>query len=185
MLFVLAAFGLVLGGFGGMYALATGTQLLQTRDALIAHVKEQAERLGADEQTTARAQKEADAMYDRRGAHLPLVAANAILSWLLFLGCGRALRGNLWGFSAWKFAAAASVPYTVLACAFSLVQAGDFRAIYSSIPGAEGAALMLQLGLQRLGGLFLAAVELIYFVACVLYLRRPSIRALFLRPPAA
>lgn len=126
------------------------------------------------------AEKEADVIYSRRGVALPLAGMNFILSTLLFLGCARAMRGSLWGASALKFASMASVPYTVLASAFAVVQA---REIVASIPGDFSVEMAMHL--RILQAVLTDALMVIYYVACVLYLRRPSIRALFLRPPAA
>jgi hypothetical protein len=181
LLYLLAAFGLVLGSFGGMFALSKALPLMSTRDQYVTAYKEWFEKLpAAKEETTALAEKEADVIYSRRGVALPLAGMNIILSTLLFLGCGRALRGSPWGWSAWRFAAMASVPYTVLASAFALVQAREMAAAMPNDPIVDMAMRLSVLKTVLLDGLAIA-----YYVLCVLYLRRPSIRALFLRPPTA
>jgi hypothetical protein len=181
LLYLLAAFGLVLGSFGGMFALSKALPLTASRDQYVSAYREWFDKLPAAKlENTQLPEKEADVIYSRRGVALPLAVMNIILSTLLFLGCGRALRGSLWGYSAWKFAALASVPYTVLASAFGLVQAREMGA---AMPNDVIVEMAMRLSVLKT--IILDGLAVLYYVACLLYLRRPSIRALFLRPPAA
>jgi hypothetical protein len=179
--YILAAFGLVLGLFGGMSAISNGLSLLMTRDEYVSATREGAEKLApaAKDDVLHMVERQADAVYSRRNVALPLAAMNVILSGLLFLGCGRALRGQAWGISAWQLAAAASIPYTLLACAFALVQARELRTVFEETPGPLGALSGSILAMQRLLTLLKTTLELIYFAAVWLYLRRPAIRQLF------
>jgi hypothetical protein len=178
--YVLAAFGLLIGSFGGMFALSKAAPLLGSRDQYISAYREFAEKLpGHDAQSLKMAEQEADAIYSRRGVALPLAAMNLILSTLLFLGCGRALRGSPWGLSAWQLAVVASLPYTLLASAFAIVEA---REIAAAMPHDAVVELGVQLSILRTA--IFDGLAIVYYLVCILYLRRPAIRKRFL-PPAA
>jgi hypothetical protein len=169
--YILAAFGLVLGAFGGMSSVSNGLSLLMTRDEYVSASRETAEKLAppAQDDLLKLVERQADTLYSRRNVALPLAAMNFILSTLLFLGCGRAMRGQAWGWSAWQLAATASNPYTILAGAFALVQARELQSVL------EPSLLLI----QRLWAEVKTAFELVYFVTVSLYLRRPAIRQLF------
>jgi hypothetical protein len=177
LLYVLAAFGLLIGSFGGLYAASSAATLLRSRDQYIAEAKHRVEHLPGDAEKIA--EKEAEVVYARRGVALPLAAMNVILSVLLFLGCGRAMRGNAWGASAWELAAFANIPYTVLWAAFNLVQAREMKAALPEI-GIELTSSILGLIV-----IFWAGMAILYYAVCVIYLRQPNIRRLFSRPPPA
>jgi hypothetical protein len=182
-LYVLAAFGLVLGTLGGM----DGATSVMAYSALSRdeYTKVRQQALLGDQSDPALIkliERHADVEYARRNVAIPLGAMNFILSSLLFLGCGRALRGQAWGLSAWQLAAAASIPYTVLACAFWLVRARELDVVYQATELREAVSMSIGLSVLRLLMFFKTALELLYFAASWLYLRRPQVRALF---PAA
>jgi hypothetical protein len=188
---VLAIFGLILGGFGSLYSFASSMPLLSSRDQYVAIYREAAEKQSAVVPTPALRdelvhmyERQADTVYSRRGVQLPLAAMNIILSMLLFAGCTRALRGQGWGLSAWTMAALASIPYTVLDVAFSVVQARDLSAVFRETAGPMGLLSTSWLTIQTMLTMLKATAELLYFGACLLYLRTAQIRKLFL-PPAA
>lgn len=124
-------------------------------------------------------EKQADLVYGRRGVALPMAAMNFILSLLLFAGCARAMRGLPWGASAWSLAAVASLPYQLLDVAFAIVQARDLSAALDGL--SSGAVLFgsTRGSLQILFAAVKGGLLAVYFVSCAVYLRRPSIRALF------
>jgi hypothetical protein len=194
LLVALAVIGLLLGGFGSVYSIATVQSFLRSRDAFINDVRDEIDRLvpSADklaprEQLTRLVEKEADAVYSRRNAALPLAAMNFILSLLLFAGCGRALRNDQWGLSAWTMAALGSIAYTALDCAFSLVRTNDLLALSKEpgLPDVLVTSAWAAARLQRLVSIGRAGIEILYFALCVVYLRRASVRRLFVSPPAA
>lgn len=186
--YVLAAFGLVLGGFGPYYALGKGVLFLQNRDRFVSAVRAAAEVQSAAIPPEGRdaamtlVEKQADVVYSRRGVTIPLAGMNVILSLLLFLGCARAMRGDPWGLSAWALAAMVSIPYVVIDSALSLVQSRELAELFRDAPDK-----MIVLQFQKLGTLVAGGAQLVYFAVCVGYLRRTAIRRLFLDrgPPAA
>ncbi len=191
---LLVAFGMVLGGFGAFYTLASSLPLFSSRDQFVAACREAGEQqaaamssLGSKEEVMHMFELQADARYSRRNVQLPLAAMNIILSLLLFAGCTRALRGQMWGLSAWTLAALASIPYTVLDVAFSIVQARDLSAAYRDLGTSVSMIFGSSLVLQTLMSMMKATLELLYFGTCLLYLRRPQITQLFSKssPPAA
>src|SRR5258706_907512 len=120
---------MLLGCFGALYSMVVFRSLLEPRDRYVATYREAAAREplavadGVPKQEVEQLfERVAGAIYDRRGAALPLAAMNVILSTLLFLGCGRALRGNPWGLSAWTVPAAASIPYQLPDAGYALVK---------------------------------------------------------------
>ncbi len=186
LLYVLAAFGLVLGSFGTLYALSSAAPFMFTRDQYVNAMRDEAEKqlpLPADaadrNAMLALEEREAEVLYDRRGVALPLAAMNMILSLLLFAGAARAMRGHAWGVSAWTLAAAASVPYTLLALAFAIVESRYLVAAYRLTPGPLAEFNVTKQHLKTLVVAFKSAVEVLYFAASWLYLRRPALKRLF------
>ncbi len=186
MLYVLAAFGLVLGSFGTLYALSSATPFLLTRDQFVGAVRDEAEKQlpvpadGADRgQLVHLEERKAEVLYARRGVALPLAAMNLILSALLFAGTARAIRGHAWGVSAWSLAAAASVPYTLLAFAAFIVESRALIAAFRETPGPLAELNVTTQHLKELAVAFQAALEVLYFAISWLYLRRPALRKLF------
>ncbi len=185
LLYVLASTGLLLGGLGSFYSGCHAAPLLQSRDQYLAAIHDVAEHqalppeVGSKEDLMKAFDKQAEVVYSRRGVALPLDAMNFILSMLLFLGCGRALRGHTWGLQAWILAAMVSVPYTLLDCAFSIVQSRDLQNAYRDTSGMLGVVMMASTRLQILIAMVKSGVEILFFGICVIYLRRPNVRKLF------
>ena len=121
--------------------------------------------------------REGEARYARRNAALPLAAMGGILSCLLLAGCLRAMRGDSWGVSAWALAASASIPYQLLATALALVTLHDLQRIFVEAPAAM-MPMMMRIGIERLGSIVLAGLAILYFGACVIYLRTIRVRRL-------
>jgi hypothetical protein len=198
LLYVLAAFGVVLGGWGSMVSVGTGLGLLQPRDSYVQSVKrariEVYERFGgrfgsllpAKEDMERYAEREADANYGRRDAALPLAAVGAILSCLLFAGCTRTIMGDPWGLSAWSLAAMVSLPYQLLAATLALVTAHDLA---GALPNPSP-FVAFELKVENLRTIVVAGLALLYYGACFLYLRTSSVQACFTsgaerKPPSA
>ena len=178
---VLAGFGLALGCFGAISAISSALLFTHTRDEYVTLLRDSTVKSApsATEQQVKLIEQEADALYSRRNVALPLAGMNLILSSLLFFGCGRAARGQLWGLQAWQLAAAASIPYTILACAFALVQMRELRPIIDATPGPDGAFALMESAVERMLTVGKTALEVIYFVASWLYLRTPGVRVLY------
>lgn len=174
---------MVLGGFGAMYSIASAPLLLGTRDNFVRTFREASMRqlpsVAPPAQLEQMAEREADARYNRRNAQLPLLAIELIVSLLLFAGVTRALRGQRWGVAAWSLAATVAIPYQLLDTALTLVQSRDLEAIFMALPPPLNFLRVASLELQTMLGVIIGGLEIAYFTACLLYLRRPSVRALF------
>ncbi|HEY7957353.1 MAG: hypothetical protein ACHQ17_11550 [Polyangia bacterium] len=192
LLVVLGALGLVLGAFGIMFSVAQASSLLVSRDDYVTAIREAAEKqignlppkLGTKDELTQLMEKRADVVYSRRKVALPLAAVNVILSFLLFAGCARALRGQSWGLSAWMLAALASIPYNLIDCALALVQSNDLRVAFHGASGPLGEFARQWVSVESMTAMLKTSVELLYFGICVVYLRRPEIQARFTPPPS-
>jgi hypothetical protein len=123
------------------------------------------------EDTPKLVERRADIVYARRYAALTLGVINLILSGLLFAGCARALAGQPWGLSAWSVAAAASIPYRLLESAYLMVLVRDLSAVESS---SQAALATVVVPTQMV-------LVVLFYGACLVYLRRPKLRALFER----
>lgn len=181
LLYVLAAFGLIAGAFGAQHAVVTGLSLVAPRDAFVRAVVARNDALRPLVPPTELehySQREGEARYQRRNAALPLAAVGLILSCLLFAGCMRAMRGDPWGLSAWSLAATASIPYQLIATALAVVTARDLTLAFGAAPSTVR-MLVAQLQIEALGALVLGGLAILYFGACVLYLRSPAIRQQF------
>jgi hypothetical protein len=191
-LVVIAAFGILLGGYGVLNAIATGTTLLLPRDAYIKAHHDEAEKNLSGATPELRdtlvqiAEKQAAAHYGRRGVALPLAAIDLILSFLMMAGCLRALRGLGWGASAWSLAAKLIIPFMILDSAFMIVQTRDLVPILSEAPQPLGGFAQMGLSLKMMWTFVKSTFVILYCGTCVIYLRRPSIKALFRSdPPSA
>jgi len=189
---VLAIFGILLGGYGVLDAMASGTSLLLPRDAYIKAHREEVEKRFGDSGPVLReaivqmTERQAEAVYSRRGVALPLAAIDLILSFLMMAGCLRALRRLGWGLSAWLLSVKLIIPYMVLSCAFSMMRARDMAAIFRDAPPPLSGFAQMGLSLHTLWTLMRSTFVILYCGTCILYLRRPHIRALFRSdPPAA
>jgi hypothetical protein len=180
LVYVLAAFAVVSGSYGAARALNALSMLGQEREVYLKLVTTNNEGLkplvpkaGDLEKYDAR---EADALYGRRKATLPLAVVGLILSGLLFVGAMRAMRGDEWGRSAWTFAAAACIPYQLLRFALDAVMARDLGSAVAELPP------IAQLGLG--GGRMLVSIvgcgfAVLFYGVCVIYLRTPGVRRAF------
>ena len=127
----------------------------------------------------------------RRGVEIPLGIINLVLSFLLFAGALEAMRGRHWGHGAWEWAARLSIPYTVLATVLSVAQARDLSATFQAsmrvFAGAtgytSGALAAMAIVLYQAVSVAIGLLLVGYYLACVLYLRRPNVRALYPAPP--
>jgi hypothetical protein len=182
-LFVLAIAGAILGAFGAMYAIATSPVLFGPRDAYVKAFREATVKslppIAPVPQMEAMAEREADVRYGRRNAQLPLNAIALIVSCLLFAGCTRALRGQAWGAAAWSLAATVAIPYQLLDTAMMLVMARDLEAAFRTLPQPLGFLRIASLELEVMLKVIVTGLEIVYFGACIMYLRLPTVRALF------
>jgi hypothetical protein len=194
LLFALAIVGVVLGSFGAMSAITTAPLLLGSRDDMVQRYRESIAKttppLTPADQIELVAEREGDARYRRRNAQLPLLLIQLIVSGLLFAGCSRALRGQVWGAAAWSLAATVAIPYELLDTALTLVQAHDLEAAFITLPQPLRLTEIVWLNLQTLSWVLVGGLKILYFGACLIYLRLPSVRALFTagagrRPPSA
>ncbi len=183
LLVVLAIAGSILGGFGAMYAIATTPVLLEPRDDYVKALREATVRslptIAPTPQLEAMAEREADVRYGRRNAQLPLNAIQLIVCCLLFAGCTRALRGQAWGAAAWSLAATVAIPYQLLDTAMMLVMTRDLEAAFRTLPQPLGFLRIASLELEVMFKVIVTGLEIVYFGACIMYLRLPSVRALF------
>jgi hypothetical protein len=194
LLSILAVVGIVLGACGTMYALSSAPLYLGSRDAMVRLYRETAAKSASSltpaDQLELMAEREADVRYRRRNAQLPLTGVTLIVSCLLLAGCSRTLRGQAWGVEAWTLAAMMAIPYQLLDTALAVVQAHDLEAAFITLPRPLNLARLMWLDLQTLGSVLAGGLEILYFAACLIYLRRPAVRALFTRdaertPPSA
>ena len=180
----LAWIGLFLGMFGSLYGLASATPYFSSRDAFVEQRRADVERQlsgrpPADperQQAVQTVERAADAIYARRGAIIPLSLLNFVLSMMLFVGCGRALRRMPGALSLWALAAALSIPYTGLDAVLGWLQTRDLDLIFRDANDALG---LIGIRMRNLLTLFKAGIEIVYFAICVVYLRRPELKRLF------
>ncbi len=169
---LLALMGVLIGSWSALYALTHAGELLTSRDQFINSYRDaDFAPLISDESVDARRarlEKVADALYSRCGVSLPLAIADFVLSGLLFLACFRALRLSLWGVQAWSFACAISIPYQILDGVRFALEAKDL-----SILVQQPVRMLLVVGFAQV------AVCVVYYVACLLYLKKSRlVRAL-------
>ena len=191
LVYVLAAFGLLFGAFGAQQALGEGVNLLAPPEVYAQAIEQRNDVFkphGDAADFERYSKREAEVRYARRNAALPLAGVGLILSCLLFAGCLRAMRGDPWGVSAWSLAAAASLPYQLLSTTLTLFTGHDLARAFANA-SADAAMLDLrnQLAVRVLVGA--GAVAVLYFGACLLYLRTAEVRRAFSdggrRPPSA
>jgi hypothetical protein len=176
LLYVLAAFGVVAGGYGSLASLTSGLTLLQSREVFVQTIQARDRTLetfipkGDLERFS---QREGQVRYARRNAALPLAAVGVILSCLLFAGCARTMMGDPWGLGAWSLAAAASIPYHLITTALILVTTRDVAQAVADSP------VVPLLPMERLGAMVMAGLAIAYYGACLLYLRSSTVRSRF------
>jgi hypothetical protein len=196
-LYVLAAFGVVFGGWGSIESLNVGLGLLTPRDSYVEKIKTArmqtydslaslSNMMPSKAEFERFSEREGDARYGRRNAALPLALVGIILSCLLFAGCTRTMLGDAWGLGAWSLAALVSIPFQLISTTLALVTTRDLlRSLGEASP-----ILTLQLQFQEIATLVWAGTALLYYGACMLYLRSRSVRQRFSRdagrtPPSA
>jgi hypothetical protein len=177
----------VLGGWGSLDSLTVGVSLLAPHDVYVEKLKtarlqpmESLEKslgslLPKKADLERFGERDAEARYGRRNAALPLALVGSILSLLLFAGCTRTMLGDAWGLGAWSLAALASVPYQVIVTTLALVTTHDVARGLGELPPF----LALQLSFQEGWSLIWGGLTLLYYGACVLYLRAPTVQARF------
>src|SRR5437868_6744248 len=127
LLYVLAAFGIVGGACGAVRGTTAAALFVKSHDEYDKLVNTNVDALkplvSAPEIDYYK--REAAARWSHRNAALPLAAVGIILSCLMAAGAMRAMRADPWGLSAWRFAAAASMPYQLVSLALELVVARE------------------------------------------------------------
>jgi len=179
LVYVLAAFAVISGSYGAMRALGTAAMYAKPREVYLQLVTANNDGLkpfvGAAELEKYDA-READARYGRRNAALPLAIVGLILSGLMFAGAMRAMRGDRWGLSAWKFAAAASIPYQLVNLALTVVMARDLSKAVAELPPM---AQLLVGDAQLMASILICGLAVLYYGVCVIYLRTEGVRRAF------
>lgn len=179
LVYVLAAFGVISGSYGTLAALTTVSTYSQPRDIYLKAVTASHEMLvplvdaKALEKFDAH---EADARYGRRNASLPIAGLGMILSCLMFAGAMRAMRGDAWGLSAWRFAAGACIPYQLLSLGFTVAIARDLAQAVAELPAP---AQLLVGGWPLMASVGFCGLAIVYYGVCVIYLRTPTVRRAF------
>jgi hypothetical protein len=165
LLYILAAFGIVAGGYGSFNAVQSIALLLKPQEVFVESYVETARLLD----TTASAKQSehanralGEATYERRKAALPLAAVAVIVSCLLFGGCIRAMMGDRSGLGMWALAATAGIPHQLLWLAFGLLTLRDL---------GHAAELAAYVHLWRLGMLLSCALAVGYYAASLVFLR--------------
>jgi len=169
---LLARLGVIFGALNAWLVVASIPYLFVDRDEVIQAYREQTEALTSpapfasaspspspSSELFARVpgQDEAERYYQALGWMRPLAGITLILSVLLLFGCARALRGSRWGHSAWSTACALMLPLQAM----------------------NATLLRYKLGPLPAAAWFGCALGVGYSVVCLIYLRRPRIRALF------
>jgi len=179
LVYVLAAFGVISGSYGALNAVQSAALFAKPREVYLSIVTAKNEPLKGlvDDKTLERYDAhEADARYGRRNAALPIAGIGIVLSCLMFAGAMRAMRGDGWGLSAWRFAAAANIPYQLVSLAFAWVIARDMKSALAELPPM--AKLWVGSG-AFYASIGFCAVAIVYYGICVIYLRTPGVRTAF------
>ncbi len=177
LLFVLGAFGLVIGALVSATSLSTALGLLLPRDKYVDIVKQQnpmSFRLQPAELEKL-ALHEAEAQYDRRLATLPLAAAGIVISCLLFSGALRSMMGDPTALSTWRLAATAALPHRLLTFVAVVVTSHDVERLFGGLKAAP--FLETRLAVDQTLAAMAAVLLTIYFTACLLMLRRLGVPA--------
>jgi hypothetical protein len=177
LLYVLAAIGVVTGSYGALRGVTAAATFVKSHDEYEKLVKLNTEALRslvgpAELEYYGR---EAEVRWSHRNAALPLAAVGLILSCLVVAGAMRSMRADAWGLSAWRFAAAASIPYQLVSLALELVTAHDLSAAAATLPPMSQ---LIAGGAWRLT-IVLCGVSVLYYGACVIYLRTPLVQQAF------
>ena len=179
LLYVLGAFGVITGSYGALRAVGSAVMFAKPRDVYLQMVTVNNDGLKPFVDAAALERydaHEADAPNTRRNAPQPLAIVGLILSCLMFAGAMRAMRGDGWGLSAWKFAAAASIPYQLVNLALTAVMARDLAKAIAELPAM---AQLLVGNAQLLASIVFCAIAVLYYGVCVIYLRSPLLLRAF------
>jgi hypothetical protein len=179
LVYVLAAFAVITGSYGAARALITVRLFAEPREVYLKVVTANNEGLKPMVEAAALEKydaREADALYGRRNAALPLAIVGLILSGLMFVGAMRAMRGDDWGRSAWGFAAAASIPYQLVSFMLDAVMARDLGSAVAELPPL--AQLWIGGG-HMLGSIVGCGFAVLFYGMCVIYLRTQGVRRAF------
>ena len=179
LVYVLAAFGVISGSYGALRAIGTASMYSKPREVYLALVTANNEVLKSfvDEKTLERYDAhEADARYGRRNAALPIAGLGLVLSCLMFAGAMRAMRGDAWGVSAWRFACLACIPYQLVNLGLVWATARDLAKAIDELPAP--AKLLVGTG-QLYASVGFCAVAILYYGICIIYLRTPAVRSAF------
>jgi hypothetical protein len=187
---ILAVLTVIVGSLGVGHGLARLLSFAEGHDAFVGQMRdsfaaqlpnlpaEERQRLGEDY---------GEREWARRGAVVPLALVNLVLSFLLFSGAIEALRGRSWGAGAWEWSAKLSIPYTIVAMLLLRVEMHDFAAglatSSSAVAPGSGQAVDEMESLARGAAALYGLVMVGFYLACVLYLQRPKVKALFPEVP--
>lgn len=185
LLYVLGAFGLLIGVITSIVSVQTAVGLSISRDRYVAAVKDQ-----ADSRSVSKAfsplpaadieryvQQQAEAQYDRRLATIPLAVVGIVISCLLFSGAIRSMMGDGTALATWTLAATAAIPHRLLTFVATVLTVHD---VQNGLGDLNKAPMLVGLLLveQALSAGWALLVTL-YFAACLLYLRRPTLLGRF------
>lgn len=185
LLYILGAFGLIIGAVTSAVSVNTAVGLSISRDRYVAAVKGQADSRSLGQALSPLpaadieryVQKQAEAQYDRRLATIPLAVAGIVISCLLFSGAIRSMMGDGTALATWSLAATAAIPHRLLTFVATVLTVHD---VQNGLGNLEKAPLLAGLLLveQALSAGW-ALVLTLYFAACLVYLRRPSLLGRF------
>jgi hypothetical protein len=139
----LALIAFLYGGVGVVSSWGTIAMLTTPHDELISAMREShgsvfpfLAQVGTEDDQRRMAEREAEVLWARRNALIPLSVCNIIACTLILLGAMRSLRKNArtaWGCSAWQLGALLAIPCAVLDCLLSALCA---REVLAAIAGA-------------------------------------------------
>jgi hypothetical protein len=187
LLYVLGAFGLLIGAMTSAGSVNTALGLSIGRDQYVNAVKGQYVDVIKSQNPLRTmmkpadferfAQKEAEAQYDRRTATIPLAVAGVVIACLLFSGAIRTMMGDVSALATWSLAAAVAIPHRLLTFVATVVTGHDVENALGGLKQAPWLETPLAIE-QTLAGV-VAIVLTMYFAACLIYLRRPTLLGRF------
>ena len=177
----------VLGGIGTLHSVATGVLFTKSRTQFVSEFMSAraailAEKDNPEMEKVLEAQ--AQSLYDRKAAQLPLVGVNFILSLLLIRGSWRAGRRDIEGAKLLLSTAWLSIPYTAVDALFARVLAGDVAHAFAA-KSEHWQELLIELARQN-SAITLArdSSEILFYLLIIGYLTQPAVRALFSKQEA-
>jgi hypothetical protein len=135
-------------------------------------------KLGTKEEQLQLAQREAEALWSRRGVLIPLSIANLIAATLIVIGAARVLRrgtSRAWGRSAWQLGTMLSLPCVALACIVGVLYTHDLLAAVADLHDPMSQQLREGAPLFDLAMVGLAALPAICLAGVALYLRSAAV----------